>query len=178
MHWKDKIGQAEKLFEEAKAILTDPEATAEDKAKVESLMEEAKRLKADAAQLKEVEHHAQELARETEAEQGPDEEKGQRESPEEFKSWPEYLRTMWLHLHPHQDIRRRDPRLQAFKEKSPKRGKEEKQLVEAVGASGGFLVPTEFLAQLQAVMGEQSIVRQRATIIRMQPGPRKPNPRR
>jgi HK97 family phage major capsid protein len=132
------------------------------------MLEEAKRLRAESVQLKEIEHHAQELARETEAEQGPDEEKGQRESPAEFKGWEEYLRTMWLHLHPHQDIRQRDPRLQPFKEKSPKRGKmEEKQMVEAVGASGGFLVPTEFLAQLQAVMGEQSIVRNRATIIRM-----------
>ncbi|KPK86872.1 MAG: hypothetical protein AMJ81_00160 [Phycisphaerae bacterium SM23_33] len=168
MHWKDMLGEADHLFGQVTEILSDPDAPMEEKQKVEGMQTRAMELKAQALQLKEVEHHAQELARETEAEQGPDEEKGQRESPTEFKSWEEYLRTMWFHLHPHQDIRRRDPRLQPFREKSPKRGKqEEKQMVEAVGASGGFLVPTEFLAQLQAVMGEQSIVRNRATIIRM-----------
>ena len=42
-----------------------------------------------------------------------------------------------------------------------------KDLVESVGASGGFLVPTEFYSQLMAVEGESGIVRPRATKIRM-----------
>jgi HK97 family phage major capsid protein len=40
-------------------------------------------------------------------------------------------------------------------------------MVESVGAAGGFLVPTEFLAQLQGVMAEDSLCRSRSTIIRM-----------
>ena len=42
-----------------------------------------------------------------------------------------------------------------------------KQMVEAVGASGGFLVPVGFYGQLQAVAAESAIVRNRATILRM-----------
>lgn len=46
-------------------------------------------------------------------------------------------------------------------------GHTKKDLVEAVGASGGFLVPTEFLAQLMAISPERNIIRSRATVIRM-----------
>jgi len=62
-----------------------------------------------------------------------------------------------------------DARLQSFKDEpgESNEAREAKQMRENVGATGGFLVPTEFLAQLQAVMGESSIVRNRATIIRM-----------
>ncbi len=44
---------------------------------------------------------------------------------------------------------------------------EQKQMVENVGASGGFLVPVEQYASLMAIAAERSIVRQRANIIRM-----------
>ena len=44
---------------------------------------------------------------------------------------------------------------------------EVKDLVENVGASGGFLVPTEFIAQLYAIMAEEGFVRSRATKIPM-----------
>ena len=44
---------------------------------------------------------------------------------------------------------------------------EQKQMVENVGASGGFLVPPEFRAEVMELAGEMAIVRPRATIIRM-----------
>lgn len=44
---------------------------------------------------------------------------------------------------------------------------EQKDLAENIGASGGFLVPTEQFMSLMAVVGESSIIRPRATIIRM-----------
>jgi HK97 family phage major capsid protein len=60
---------------------------------------------------------------------------------------------------------KRDERLVYFREDAE--GHEEKQMVENVGASGGFLVPTEYLATLHSVSPEQAIVRPRATKIRM-----------
>lgn len=45
--------------------------------------------------------------------------------------------------------------------------KDAKALAENVGATGGFLVPAEFQARLLTVMAEQTIVRPRAQIIRM-----------
>ncbi|MFA5377691.1 MAG: phage major capsid protein [Dehalococcoidia bacterium] len=44
---------------------------------------------------------------------------------------------------------------------------EQKQMVENVGASGGFLVPVEQYNGIMAIAAEKSIVRQRANIIRM-----------
>jgi HK97 family phage major capsid protein len=44
---------------------------------------------------------------------------------------------------------------------------ESKDLVESVGASGGFLVTPEYLTTVMAKAGENSIIRSRATIIRM-----------
>ncbi len=44
---------------------------------------------------------------------------------------------------------------------------DQKQMVENVGASGGFLVPAEQSMEIMAVVGELAIVRPRATVIRM-----------
>ena len=57
------------------------------------------------------------------------------------------------------------PNLQQFISEVPQN--ERKELAEAVGATGGFLVPTEFQAKLLAAIEEVSIVRKRAFIIPM-----------
>ena len=44
---------------------------------------------------------------------------------------------------------------------------EQKQMVENVGASGGFLVPVEQSNEIMAIVAELAIVRPRATVIRM-----------
>lgn len=44
---------------------------------------------------------------------------------------------------------------------------EQKQMVENVGASGGFLVPPEQSMEIMSLAGESALVRPRATIIRM-----------
>ena len=44
---------------------------------------------------------------------------------------------------------------------------EQKQMVENVGASGGFLVPPEQSMEIMSLVGENAIVRPRTTIIRM-----------
>lgn len=161
--FKDKLAQAAKLFEEAKAILSNPEASAEDKGKVGPMIEDAKKLQAEAMQLKDILAGAAELE-ELKDEPGPSEPKRQ-DGATAFKDWGEYLHAVGIAGLRDQNRRNLDPRLRYMKDE-PLPG-QQKQMVESVGASGGFLVPTEFLAQLQAVMAEDSIIRSRATIIRM-----------
>ena len=48
---EDLIGKSTALFEQAKAILSNAESTAEDRATVPAMLEDAKRLKAEAAQM-------------------------------------------------------------------------------------------------------------------------------
>jgi HK97 family phage major capsid protein len=180
MDWKDKLAESRKLFDEVKEILGNPEASAEDKAKVEPMLEDAKRLKAEAMQLKDILDAAIEMEALDKAE--AEKEKESQEEPEtkdgagpsgfkvqaretkgsRFDDVGEFLYACWMAY----IGQKRDDRLAFFKEEAPS-GHEKKQMVESVGASGGFLVPTEYLAQLQAVTPEDAIVRPRASIIRM-----------
>lgn len=159
MDYKEKLAQAKVLFDKAKAILSDPEASAEDKGKIEAMLEEAKRLKKEALQLKEILDTGIDEILESKEEV---KEVDPKQSPKEFKEWGEFLTSIWLE----NTGRKHDNRLVYFKDEAAK-GHEGKQMVESVGASGGFLVPAEFLAQLQTIMAEDAIVRSRATIIRM-----------
>lgn len=159
MDYRENLAKATKLFEGAKAILGNPEATAEDKAKIEPMLEDAKRLKTEAIQLKDIETASMELEQFATEEQKDD----PKTELSGFKSWGEFLSA-------EQQARRGrfvDPRLMWFNEERGKSEPATKQMVEQTGASGGFLVPTEFLAQLQAVIAENAIVRPRATIIPM-----------
>lgn len=170
-NYKDKLGQAKKLFADAKAIIVDPEADTETRNTVEGMLEDARKLKAEAMQLKEIEEAAVELGAEVQTKlegEGADKAKPERKDKTEFKDWGEFLSEAYKAGNP-QYKGPVDPRLQWFKDenKNGHQPKGQKQMVESVGASGGFLVPTEFQASLQAVMGEDSIVRSRATIIRM-----------
>ena len=163
MDRKEKLAKANKLFEEAKAILVNPEATAEDKAKVKPMIADADKLRLEAMQLKGI----LEMVADLEDDQDPDPEKEPRKDDKPFAEWKDFLWAAHMASSPKYAHMERDPRLQAFREE-PLDAKEQKQMVEAIGASGGFLVPTEFFAQLQAAVAESSIVRPRATKIRMQ----------
>jgi len=168
--YKDKLGEAKALFEKAKALIVDPKATTEEKNQVEAILTEARQLKAEAGQLKELEEAVTELGGEIKKlpGEGEDKAKPERKDSKPFVDWGEFLEAAYMAGSP-QYKGAPDPRLQWFKDegKGGHESKEEKQMVESVGASGGFLVPTEFQATLQAVIGETSIVRSRATIIRM-----------
>jgi len=165
MEYEEKLALSKRLFEDAKAILTNPEASAEEKAKVEPMIKDAKAAQAEAAQLKDIFDAASGLEAFTKQVVEPQQAKEPPVQASEFKGWSEYLRAVGMAGLRDQHRRTLDPRLRYMKDE-PIPG-ESKQMVESVGASGGFLVPTEFLAQLQAVMGESSLVRPRATIIRM-----------
>ena len=166
MDYKDKLGRATQLFADARAILENVDATAEDKAKVTPILEEAKALKSEAVQLKDILDHVAEVVPHEEVKQGLDIETKERKDPKQFKDWGEFLEAAFYANHKSAGLRRVDPRLQWFVDEKPS-GHDTKVMVESVGASGGFLVPAEFLAQLQAVQGEMEIVRPKATKIRM-----------
>jgi len=164
---QEKLGRANKLFTDVRAILENKEATAEESAKVAPMLEEAKVLKAEALQLKDVMDHAAEILPHLENKQGKDPETPERKNKTAFKDWGEFLEAAFVANHKDARIRREDDRLQWFAEEKAA-GHEVKDMVESVGASGGFLVPAEFLAQLQAVQAESALVRRnRPTIIRM-----------
>jgi HK97 family phage major capsid protein len=164
MDWKEKLAKSQELFATAKGILVNAEASAEEKEKVKLILEDAKAMKAEGVQLKEIELSALELDVMVEQVQQEAKVAGRvRENVgTEFKTFGEMLTAIqgWAKL----GIK--DDRLHWYSDKD---GKVEatKDLIEAVGASGGFLVPTEFIEELYAVMAEDNFVRQRATIIPM-----------
>mgnify|MGYP001617757863 CR=1 FL=1 len=167
MSYKDKLAEAKVKFDQAKAILENKDAGTDEKARVEPLVAEAKALQAEGLQLKDILDSANEIVPHLENKQSKDNETPERKDKTKFGEWSEFLEAAFLANHKDARIRREDSRLQWFAEEKAS-GIEKKDMVESVGASGGFLVPTEFLAQLQAVQGEASIVRRnRPTIIRM-----------
>jgi len=158
MDWKERLAEAKRLREKVKELLENPEAPAEEKQHIPQMIEDAKRLMTEAGQLKNIiEAGVQAKVLEHVAEQ----EKG--DSPvggSEFKAWGDFLYAVWEA----NTGRGVDQRLKAFRDETPKATK---QMSEATGAAGGFLVPVEFRAELMAALAEASIVRPRATVIRM-----------
>ncbi len=163
---EQKLEKAALLFEESKVILSNAEATAEDKAKVPQMIEDAKALKAEAAQMQDIDKFGKEMLESKEAQQEADKSKQARTDPKQFKDWQEFLKAAFYANHRIPSVQKLDPRLQLFQDEK-EAGMEEKVMVENVGASGGFLVPAEFMATLQAVTAEMALVRGRASIIRM-----------
>jgi len=160
------LGQAKALFDQARAYLTDPKATSEQKNSVGQLMEDGKKLQAEAEQLKDILEAADKLVEfDSKASQEVDKAKSARKSPEKFKNWGEFLTKTWLALNP-QSKAAPDPRLQWFEDKD-ETPDQRKDMGEATGQGGGFLVPGEFEPGMQAVEGEQALFVPRATRVRM-----------
>lgn len=184
-NWQEMLAEADRLFKDVRSILTDPERVGE-KDKVEEMMTAARDFKSRAAGLKEVKTEAdaiaEALAAADDVHVGADSiSEGQQKSRQRqsngadndgrFKSWGEFLEAVYIAQIAQNGYW--DPRLNFVKydDNTDNITRNEKQYVkdmaEAVGASGGFLVPTEFQNELQAIMGEQATIRPRATIIRM-----------
>lgn len=187
MDYKEKLAQSKKLFEQARDILNDPEADAEQKSHVQKMVEDGQRLKAEAFQLEQILEAAAEVETATQAMEEKAKDVAAQEAAaaenkdappvrelkshlagSEFKEdeWRDFLVSIWYAKHPDPQVQQSDPRLCRHKEASTP-GHEAKQMVESVGASGGFLVPVTFLPQMQAALAENTIVRPRATVIRM-----------
>lgn len=163
--YKDKLEKAKGLFAQAKVLLAKPEISAEDKAAIEQLMVDAKALQVEASQLKEIEAAAVAIDEATKATKVTEDKSvvGPSDKGSKFSSWGEFLFASWEAS----KTGKIDPRLQAFEDDEPKTHEGKATLGEAVGARGGFLVPTEFRAELMSEVAENSIVRSRATVIPM-----------
>lgn len=87
-----------------------------------------------------------------------------RKSKTDWRSWEEWIKA--VAVAGHRDVSRRytDPRLVYFNDKDGELYST-KTMSGSTGAAGGYLIPTEFDAQLRAAVGELGIVRPRATII-------------
>lgn len=164
------LAQAQSLYGQAKTILLNPKATAEELAKAEAHRAEAKALTERASQLKTIELEEQKLRdSEPELEAAPG---GKKANQTKFDSWGSFVEATvvaWT-----SKGRVIDPRLKKFRDKvedaeeeGAGRSGESKSLSGATGAGGGFLIDVENYGQLMAVAAPLTIVRQRATIIRM-----------
>lgn len=161
--WKILLGEAHQLFEEARTLVSqEDEMTGEDNERLEKLLEAAREKKGRAMQLKSIIEEAKESVAQKEQENLEKEIKD-KPAPGLFKNWGEYLEAIW-----YQSVEGiKDPRLTKYRE-DRKEGHQTKDLTGAVGSSGGFLIPTQFLPQLQAMQAEDTIIRGAgATVIRM-----------
>jgi HK97 family phage major capsid protein len=158
--YKDMVGEAKSLHDQAQAILTNPSAGAEERAKIEPLLKSADEVMGRAAQLKEIEAKRRELSAQTEPAPEP-------ENPAGFDGMGDFLKSVWLTLNPAYKFH--DPRLVAFKDEREggMERKDSKTMTENVGAAGGFLVPLEQRTEVMGFMSENTIARSRATIIPM-----------
>jgi len=175
MNWREQLGRAEALFQKAKDILANSESTTEEKNQIEAILADARELKADALQYKSIIDEVtenkslllpdqQRAASSASATAGTASAAAAAAAGEAkaFEDWGPYLHAIWMQK-AHNVV---DPRLVWFSDKSVE-GQEDKAMAGNVGARGGFLIPTQFLPQLQAVMAEDSLVRKYATVIRM-----------
>lgn len=167
---QERLEKANALFGEAKVILEDESTSVEDRGRVEGLITEAKALKREAANLAEIEKEAKVFIESTAKEEAAKEDEAtpKREDNTKFKDWGEFLHSAWRANHKDGAFRAVDKRLQWFKDEGPPGiGDKAAPMVESVGASGGFLVPTEFKPTLLAALAEGGLVRPRSTIIPM-----------
>lgn len=170
MSYEDKMRDSKQLFQKARDLITAKEEagemTPEAHEEIEAIVKMAKEVQATAALYQEIDGELGALERNpTEAVKTYD----SGEKPVGPKmSWTEYLKAITVAGHRNPEVnRKRDPRLMWFSDSKDGQSGHMKTLTEGTGTAGGFLVPAEFYAQLQAVRGENSIVRPRASIIRM-----------
>ncbi len=167
---KELVEEAKSLFAGARALLGNKDCNAEDAEKAYRMMDDAKTIKARALALEEIEK-AKIDALDLGAKNNAPEDGGHKaEKPAEFADWPDYLQACWKAYNPKikepMDRRLEPLRWASWKDLDPK-DREAKDMSGATGALGGFLIPAEFRATLMSVAAERSIVRNRATIIRM-----------
>lgn len=165
--YAELMTKSTQLFTDVKVILEKTDATAEDLAKVQPMLDDAKAMRGRAVQLKDVEAHLSDMATRTEKEQQPEADKSKepRKDPTQFKDFNEFLKAAWWSMHP-ENRAGQDKRLQKFIDRDEE-ADSKKDMTGNVGASGGYLIPSEELTTLLSVNPEDDIVQPRATIIRM-----------
>lgn len=157
--------RAKALFAEARVILENKDATPEQKDSVQPKLDEAKGYMAEIKQLQLITEAAG-ILEPAMAEAGAEAEHVNDEHGSKFQRWGEFLYSAW-------DANRgnkADPRLVRFEDDEPSKSApkgQRKDMSGLTGAAGGFLIPTEFRADLLSEVGENSLIRGRATIIPM-----------
>ncbi len=166
--WRDYLGESDALYKRIKDVLSNPESSTEELGHVPEMKADADALKDRALKLREViESGTDDVLREIEK-KGTNTPNGQNGAhPDGYKRWGEFLYEVWEAGNP--NIKKAPPPRLAnawFKDEAPTPS-EEKAMSGDVGEAGGFLIPTEFDAQLRSVIGESSLVRSRATVVPM-----------
>lgn len=167
----EKLQEANALLEKLKPIMEGTDA--EEKAKIPAMLVDIKKLSEEAAQLKEIAEIASEVKGVLEHQPA---DKSAAPDSGKFKTMGEF----WGAIAQAGNIKYRGPldaRLRAFSDPNEPQGTKDHNgktgwdtkttMAENVGAQGGFLVPTEFLPQLQAITPENNPVRSRSTVIPM-----------
>jgi HK97 family phage major capsid protein len=129
----------------------------------ELILKEAEDIKAKAVREQDLLKRAQAL---TELPASENKQPGSAEAKTSYDGMDEWMGSIATFLTKGQP----DPRLRLWNDvgdSSLRLYNEQKQMVENVGASGGFLVPPEQSMEIMSLVGENAIVRNRATIIRM-----------
>lgn len=175
--YKDMLAQASLMFDEIKAVYANPETTAEDLANAEIKMKDAKALQERASKLREILGSIDDIAPHLKTVAPPP-------APSPMDKWND-IREFWVAVADAGNVKYRDPidkRLFNWKGDEGElpiemkhTGKTEWEkaiekkttMTGSVGAFGGFLIPTEFLAQMYAVTPQDNPWRSRATIIPM-----------
>lgn len=187
--WEAKMAEAKKIFALARCYLTDQvpegdktrEATVEEKGQVEALYKDAIQLKFEGMQLQQIQIEGADISQILAASQEGKEDNlsrvqaetkarqnGNGARPDRWNTWGEFLKAVWIAMTiPNGKVDRRLTFVEYDDATENIMRKENKDMAEAVGATGGFLVPTEFQANLQSVMAEQAVIRNRATRIPM-----------
>jgi len=171
---EDKFAESGKLTEAAMAVLGNVDASAEDKANAGEKFDAAKALMAEGLKMQEINGMAAQLAEL--AKNAPIVDNADPVRTKGYKSFGEFA----IGIHNATFYGQGDPRLKLWggdpgeKDEGARTDKSgwlagsgRKDLVESIGASGGFLVPTEYLAQLQMYDSDSLVVRPRATVIPM-----------
>ena len=174
MDSNEKLMEAKRLFDEATALLAKDERSAEDLATAEKMVADAKAFKVEVKLESEILSEAQELI----DIEGEKEDKSAKAARTKFASLGEY----WCAVAAAGNVQYRGPLhngLDRWNDKNEPSTPEHKAgptawesefkaaMAEGAGATGGFLVPTEYLPELYGEDHERNSIRQRATVIPM-----------
>lgn len=162
--------KALKLVEDAVAIYANSESTAEDLENADKMKTDALAFKERVASLNKLRETAIAMAEQDSV----TEEKAKQFSKDEFRTLGEFLSAVaYSYQGPHPGLVYKEFEgeiASGFKQTGDGQVKREwqaKDLLEQAGASGGFLVPPEFLPTLLSTEWESNVVRQRSVIIPM-----------
>jgi len=158
--------QAKALLQEVKAVATKDEVSGEEWTKIEKQMDAVRELKQRAVTMGELEEAIQQFERPPQRKQAP--------SPGTFKSLGEFASTLWqAKFNGRSDRRltawydRDEPATPANAEGWVESKMDKKDLLENIGASGGFLVPVEQRTELLQIPAPELVFRPRATRVPM-----------